>query len=115
MANQDGHSAWQHPIVLRGAAVFVVLYALAAAWIVATNSEDPEPLRLVRTDDGAGVVVSGAVSDEDDRDALIDAVGTVTDASVIIARIVVDPEADPVPTPLDTAADLAATLSSGGE
>lgn len=100
--------------MLRGAAVFVALYALAAAWIVATNSEQPQPLRLDRTDDGAGIVVSGAVSDADDREALIAAVSTVTDAPLIIAKIVVDPDAAPVDAPLDLAAELAATLPSDG-
>ena len=114
MSTEESHSAWQKPSVLLSAAVFVVLYALAAAWIVATSGEDPEPLRLARTDDGDGIVVSGAVSDEDDRTARIDAVGTVTDASVIIARVVIDPDADPVLAPFDTATDLAATLGSGG-
>ena len=94
--------------------MFVVLYALAAAWIVATNGEGPEPLRLDRTDDGIGIIVSGAVSDDEDRQALIAAVGTVTEAPLIVAKIVIDPDAEPVDTPIETATKLASELRSAG-
>lgn len=100
--------------MLRGAAVFVVLYALVAAWIVAADAGGPDPIRLDRTDDGAGLVVSGAVPDNDDRAALIAALGAVTDVPVIIAQVVVDPDAEPIAEPLETAAALADALPPDG-
>lgn len=110
MANQVDHSSWRTGTLLRGAAVFVVLYALVAAWIVVSDANGPDPVRLARTDDGAGLVVSGSVPDADDRAALIEAVGAVTDAPLIIAQIEVDPDADPIDEPLETAAALADAL-----
>ena len=90
--------------------MFVVLYAFAAAWIVISDVEQPDPLSLDLTPDGAGLVISGTVIDETSRDAIIDAVGTVTGATVIVAAIEIDPEARPIREPLETAAALAAGL-----
>ncbi len=86
------------------------MYALTIAWIVVSDTEEPEALRLAPTADGNGLVLSGAVADEDERDAIVDAVGEVTSAAVIIAELEVDPDAPALDDPMDTATELAAAL-----
>lgn len=88
----------------------MAVYALAVAWIVASDAERPDPLDLARTADGAGLVVSGAVADDETREALVGAIGEVTGAALIIADLEIDPDASPVPDPLDAAAELASRL-----
>lgn len=97
-------------MLLTGAAVFVAVYALAAAWIVVTGDDSPEPLGLERTADARGVIVTGAVADEADRAALIDAIGDATGAAAIISDLEIDPDAPPIGTATATARELVASL-----
>ncbi|MEM8706681.1 MAG: hypothetical protein AAGE98_09510 [Actinomycetota bacterium] len=95
------------------AAVFVALYALAAAWIVIADGESPPSVALHRTGDGQGVVITGAVPDDDQRIALVDAVGEVTGAVIVVADITVDPDAEPIGSARATATELLADLPPG--
>ena len=110
MANQTDHAAWPKAWLFTGAGIFVLLYALAAAWIVAADADGPAPLEVTRTVDGEGLVIAGAVADADDRAAMIAAIGTVSDATVIITELVIDDDAPPIPDPLDAADDLVSAL-----
>lgn len=97
------------------AALFVVIYALAAAWVVAADGERPPPVTLELTEDGTGVIISGAVPDPDERQALVDAVGDATGALVVVAAVTVDPDAASIAPATDTAAVLAAELMVSGD
>lgn len=90
--------------------MFVALYALAAAWIVATDGASPPSIALELTGDGQGVIITGSVPDAEQRHALVDAVGEVTGAPVVIADVRVDPDADSIDPAIDTATALAAEL-----
>ena len=101
-------------MLLTGAAVFVALYALAAAWIVVTGDNEADPLRLGRTPAGDGVVVAGSVADEHDGEALIDAIAEATGATVIISELEIDADAEPILAPDDLADELVASLPPDG-
>ena len=90
--------------------MFVTLYALAAAWTVATDGAAPPAVAIERTVDGQGVIITGAVPDAEQRHALVDAIGEVTGAPVVIADVTVDPDADSIDPAIATATALAAEL-----
>ncbi|MEO0494935.1 MAG: hypothetical protein AAF081_16135 [Actinomycetota bacterium] len=110
MATTTGGPVGSNRALLSIAAIFVVLYALAAAWIVIADGEAPPSLALHRTDDGQGVVISGAVPDAEQQQALVDAVGEVTGAPIVVVEITVDPDAASVDPAIDTAMALVAEL-----
>ena len=96
-----------------GAAVFLAIYALTAAWIVLGDTGDPAPLNIEWTGDGDGLVVSGTVPTPGDRDELLTALGQITDASLIVSEVEIDPKAEP-PDPIEqTARRLARSLPDG--
>ena len=97
-------------MLLTGAAVFVALYAIAAAWIVVAGDDEAEPLRIDRTANGEGVVVSGTVADAGDGDALIAAIADATGATVIISELEIDTDAEPIAAPDQLADELVASL-----
>lgn len=110
MALFRGHATWSNRTLVSGAAIFVAVYALAAAWVVVAETTGPEPLGLHQTADGDGVVITGAVVDTDDRDALIAAIGDATGVSLIVTELEIDPKADPIFHPERTASALAEKL-----
>jgi len=96
-----------------GGAVFLVLSALVAAWIVLPDRGEPAPLGVERTVDGDGLVVSGAVPTPDDLAELLDVLGRLTDAPVIVSEVTVDSQAE-VPGSIEQAARrLARSLTDG--
>lgn len=113
MATTAGPTVWSQRVLVSAAAVFVALYALAAAWVVIADGESPPSVTLERTDDGLGVIITGAVPDVDQRTALVDAVTDITGAAVIVADVAVDPDAEPLDSAHDTATALVAELAPG--
>lgn len=95
------------------AALAVAAYALVAAWFVLADGTGPAPLQLDWTADRGGVIVSGAVSDQEAQAALLDAIAQTTNAPVIVSELVVDPDAAPLSNATDTARALADDLEPG--
>ena len=90
-------------VLATGAAIFLAIYALTAAWIVLAATSDPPTLEVELTDDGSGLIVRGAIDTEANRDELLDALGEITGASLILNDVEVDPDAEP-PDPVEQTA-----------
>ena len=100
-------------VLATGAAIFLAIYAVTAAWIVLAATADPPALELEYTDDGSGVIVRGAIDTDANRTELLETLGEITDATVIVSDVEVDPDAEP-PDPIEqTAWRLVRSLSEG--
>ena len=73
----------------------LAIYAVTAAWIVLATTADPPALEVEYTDDGAGLIVRGAIDTDANRADLLDTLGEITDVSVILSDVELDADADP--------------------
>lgn len=88
-------SAPARRVLATGAAIFLAIYALTAAWIVLAATADPPVLELELSHDGEGIIVRGAIDSAANRAELLTAVGELTDVAVILSDIEIDPDAKP--------------------
>ena len=96
--------------VATAAAIVLAIYAVFAAWFVLAATADPPALEVEWTESGAGVIVRGAIDDEQSRAELLRALGELTGAELILNDVEIDPDADPADSIEQTARRLARSL-----
>ena len=93
-----------------GAAILLAIYAVFAAWFVLDATTGPATLEVELTDNGEGVIVRGAIEDEQRRAELLRALGELTGADLILNDVEIDPDAEPADPIEQTARRLARSL-----
>ena len=82
-------------VLATGAAIFLAIYAVTAAWIVLAATADPPALEIEYTRDGSGLIVRGTIDTDANRTELLDTLGEITQAAVILSDVEVDADAAP--------------------
>lgn len=101
-------------VLATGAAIFLAIYAVTAAWIVLGATADPPPLEVEYTDDGSGLIVRGAIDTNANRTELLDTLGEITDVAVILSDVELDADAGPPDSIEQAAWRLARSLPGTG-
>lgn len=103
-------SAPTRTTVATAAAILLAIYAVFAAWFVLAATADPPTLEVERTADGDGLIVRGAIDDEQSRIELLRTLGELTGAELILNDVEIDPDAEPPESIEQTASRLARSL-----